>query len=155
MSYSFQPRVLDAHLAASFSAMGLAVPTTFYEHPSRRSISPPFPYEPSDPLDPTIPGNPQNLYNVLERAAKKHPSNGVLYLEGVDEYGGRAREVFQSYAALFKEARSKSLAIRLHYRTMGKYNKPTGTKIVVLHLDGYQENLVWFWACIAAGAVPV
>ena len=33
--------------------------------------------------------------------------------------------------------------------------QPRKSRVVVLHLYGYRETLIWFWACIAAGCVPV
>lgn len=99
-----------------------------------------------------------NLWNILAAAAECPSENGIVfYGEGNPV---RRTERHYSYKQLFKEARQKSLLVGklLMFVHAPVYDREEAdrrkNRVVVLFFDNHMDNIVWFWAVIAAGCTP-
>ncbi|CCC14582.1 hypothetical protein SMACR_09570 [Sordaria macrospora] len=87
---------------------------------------------------------PKNVFDVLLQAAQDTPDKGLsIYPKGQTQ----APPHRITYLQLLHEAIALSRLVR---------GIPgTGPEtIVLLHLDDHQDNVLWFWATVAAGLVP-
>jgi len=87
---------------------------------------------------------PQSLKDVLRNAAENHTSRRIISYQPNNVRCGRRL----SYAELFAQAEMNSQAL-----TNLKVYK--ARCLVVIHLDDHPDGIVWFWATILAGAIPV
>ena len=86
---------------------------------------------------------PQNLFQLLEATAEKHPDNGLLFYQpdSVEAVGEQLR-----YPDMVQ--RSKENANFIRQLSLAPI------AIVLLHFNTHLENLEWFWTVICAGYVP-
>jgi acyl-CoA synthetase (AMP-forming)/AMP-acid ligase II len=87
----------------------------------------------------------QNLYQLLKYAANGPRSSGITTYGAASDQSQRSK--FTSYKALLDEAERRSPSIR----GLINLNK---NNVILLHVDNYEDGIVWFWAIIAAGGVP-
>ena len=84
---------------------------------------------------------PPNLLEIIQRAAKESPENGVVYLEA------NGRETFLSYQRLLLESEQILFSLQ-------KAGFKPGDKII-FQLEQNQDFIPAFWACILGGMIPV
>ncbi|MCM3132973.1 amino acid adenylation domain-containing protein [Paenibacillus polysaccharolyticus] len=84
---------------------------------------------------------PINLADVLERAALNYPDHGIHYINN------EGQNHFQSYAALFQQAKEVAAGLKKH--GLKPENK------VIFQLEEKKDFVLAFWACILGGFVPV
>ena len=87
------------------------------------------------------PGMPVRLSDVLARAARQHPTHGLLYI------GTDGSQVSQTYPELLDE--SQRLLTRL--RAVGL--RPADP--VILQFEHRRSFITAFWACVLGGFVPI
>ncbi len=85
--------------------------------------------------------HPENLAGALERAAHKHPRNGIIYLDGAGQ------ERLQTYPELFEEA----VCILAGLQDRGLQPGQT----VIFQFEHNRDFIPAFWACALGGFVPV
>ncbi|KAH7310103.1 luciferin 4-monooxygenase [Rhexocercosporidium sp. MPI-PUGE-AT-0058] len=99
---------------------------------------------------------PQNLLQLLDRAAKDAPSNGVFiynpewerdHSTGFSTYEDSNNATKLTYSGLRQNTQQESIAIQ-------GLLQMNGNKIVLLHVDDHLEGVHWFWAIISAGGIP-
>lgn len=86
----------------------------------------------------------QNLFELLQSTATNHPTNGIIiYAPGDLQEAGKKI----SYVDLLEQA----LRNARYIHQIGDL-KPDS--VVLLHFDCHIDNMLWYWATVAAGYVP-
>ncbi len=85
--------------------------------------------------------HPAILAEALVRAAHRHPSNGVIYLDA-----GEKTET-QTYPELLREAGAIAAGLQARGLTSGQK--------VIFQLESNREFIPAFWACMLGGYIPV
>ncbi|KAI1502089.1 hypothetical protein F5X99DRAFT_427742 [Biscogniauxia marginata] len=87
---------------------------------------------------------PQNLFSILLRTAQEYPHKGIsVYLPGQTKQAPK----FITYRELLDQAISLS-------RVIESLPQTARNPVLLIHLNTQWDNILWFWACTAAGKVP-
>lgn len=88
----------------------------------------------------------RNLQHLLKEVATREGTGQVICYPS----GNTKRPICYSYYQLMQEAQRASWALRMREASTLSHGSP-----VLLHFDSHWDNIVWFWAVILAGCVPV
>jgi acyl-CoA synthetase (AMP-forming)/AMP-acid ligase II/thioesterase domain-containing protein len=88
--------------------------------------------------------SPQNLFQLLERAARVSPQRGLSFYSP-----GKIDAVSKhlTYHELLQNSQEKAQAIR-------QIQDVKPSSVVLLHFNNHADNVEWLWAVIAAGLLP-
>lgn len=84
-----------------------------------------------------------NLLDLLVQAAQNGPEKGMMVYDSAEN---ESNPSFMTYEALLALAKQMSMNLRQLADVEGK--------VVLMYFSDHLDNITWFWAIVAAGAVP-
>jgi acyl-CoA synthetase (AMP-forming)/AMP-acid ligase II len=84
-----------------------------------------------------------NLLDVLVQAAQNGPENGMMVYDTAEN---ERNPPFMTYETLLAMAKQMPMNLRQLADVEGK--------VVLMYFSDHLDNIKWFWAIVAAGAVP-